>query len=358
MSGRTRNYFPGGNTSKGFYSFYNYIIPQDKAEKLICIKGGPGTGKSSLLKKVADHFNKQGLDVELHHCSSDNNSLDGIVIDNINVAMLDGTSPHVVDPKNPGAVDKILNMGDCWDENGLKKYKKEIIQYNNDIGELFRRAYRFLKAASEIYEDWEVINSNHINRQEIELLKENIRENNFTDKIALPGRERHLFCTAFTPLGIVTYIDNLIEDYKNIYVLEGEPGTGKTEVLTNAYKEAIRRGFDCEIFHCPLMPDKIEHVLVPKLDTAFITSNEINSKLYYGNQIDMKKYQDKLSISNKDRILEDKKLFFELINKAVDNINNAKLLHDKMEKYYVSSMNFDKINQITENVIAELSQYI
>lgn len=98
MKGRTVDLFPGGNTSKGFYSFYRYILGQEDARRIICIKGGPGTGKSSLMKKIATHFNEKGYDIEFHHCSSDNNSLDGIVIKGLNVAMLDGTAPHVVVP--------------------------------------------------------------------------------------------------------------------------------------------------------------------------------------------------------------------------------------------------------------------
>jgi hypothetical protein len=35
--------FPGGNTSKGFYSFYDHIIPID-ANRIFVIKGGPGVG--------------------------------------------------------------------------------------------------------------------------------------------------------------------------------------------------------------------------------------------------------------------------------------------------------------------------
>ena len=46
------NLFPGSNTSKGFYSFYRYILTQDNANRILCLKGGPGTGKSSLMKKV------------------------------------------------------------------------------------------------------------------------------------------------------------------------------------------------------------------------------------------------------------------------------------------------------------------
>jgi hypothetical protein len=41
---------------------------------------------------------EKGYDVEFHCCSSDNDSLDGIVIPSIRVAMLDGTAPHGVVP--------------------------------------------------------------------------------------------------------------------------------------------------------------------------------------------------------------------------------------------------------------------
>jgi hypothetical protein len=50
MTSLERHDFPGGNTSKGFYSLYRYILSQDEARRIICIKGGPGTGKSSLMK--------------------------------------------------------------------------------------------------------------------------------------------------------------------------------------------------------------------------------------------------------------------------------------------------------------------
>jgi MoxR-like ATPase len=96
MKGKIRHFFPGGNTSHGFHSFYDYIISQDTARRKICIKGGPGTGKSTLMKNIGTFFNDKGYDIEYHHCSSDNNSLDGIVINALNVAILDGTAPHVV----------------------------------------------------------------------------------------------------------------------------------------------------------------------------------------------------------------------------------------------------------------------
>ncbi|MCY6355999.1 ATPase, partial [Clostridium sp. ZS2-4] len=33
MKGDFKHFFPGGNTSKGFYSFYRYILSQEAARR-------------------------------------------------------------------------------------------------------------------------------------------------------------------------------------------------------------------------------------------------------------------------------------------------------------------------------------
>lgn len=93
--GKIRWLFPGGNTYKRFYSYYDYILKQEDANRIIVIKGGPGVGKSSFMKKIGAEMVKKGYDIEYHHCSSDNNSIDGLVIPVIGVAFMDGTAPHV-----------------------------------------------------------------------------------------------------------------------------------------------------------------------------------------------------------------------------------------------------------------------
>lgn len=89
----TRHLYPGGNTSVGFYSYYDHIIRPD-ATRIISIKGGPGVGKSTLMRKIGEEFEAKGWDVEYFHCSSDNNSLDAIRLPQVEVALLDGTAPH------------------------------------------------------------------------------------------------------------------------------------------------------------------------------------------------------------------------------------------------------------------------
>lgn len=357
MIGTVRNFFPGGNTSLGFYSFYNYIISQDTATRKICIKGGPGTGKSSLMKKVGIFFNDKGYDVEYHHCSSDNNSLDGVVIKGLNIAILDGTSPHVVDPQNPGAVDEILNMGQHWNEDGFKKYRKEIIQTNRQIKNRFERAYRFIGAAKLVHDDWSNYYRISLNKSKLAVLQEDLKSKILQNhEVREMGTERHLFATAFTPNGIVTFIDSLYEDSEKVFVLNGGPGTGKTRVLRFMLEEALKRGFFVEVYHDPLIPDRIEHIIIPELKTAIITSNEINQKKFIGTQIYMDNLIDYCLI-DKDEVQKDKDTFYQLLNKGLNIIASAKELHDNLEKYYIENMKFKELDEVYDKLITSLLKY-
>ena len=71
MKAQIREFFPGGNTPYGFHSYYNYISPQKEAEKIFCIKGGPGVGKSTLMKEICQHFIERNESVDLFRCSAD-----------------------------------------------------------------------------------------------------------------------------------------------------------------------------------------------------------------------------------------------------------------------------------------------
>ena len=45
-----------------------------------------------------------------------------------------------------------------------------------------------------------------------------------------------------------------MDPVKEVYVLTGEPGTGKSELLLTLGEEALQRGLDVEFYHCPLIP--------------------------------------------------------------------------------------------------------
>ncbi|WP_026476232.1 ATPase [Alkaliphilus transvaalensis] len=92
--GRIKRLFPGGNTSVGFFSYYQYVIDLKEANRLYLLKGGPGVGKSSLMKKIGHEMVERGYDIEFHHCSAGPEGVDAVVIPALKVAIIDGTSPH------------------------------------------------------------------------------------------------------------------------------------------------------------------------------------------------------------------------------------------------------------------------
>lgn len=96
---KIRRMFPGGNTSKGFYSFHDNII-SDNRNMLYIIKGVAGGGKSSLMRDIGNRLMKKGYDLEYHHCPSDPYSIDGLVVDKLKLAIIDGTPPHGRASKN------------------------------------------------------------------------------------------------------------------------------------------------------------------------------------------------------------------------------------------------------------------
>ena len=76
--------FPGNNTPNGFFSYYDYMVPKN-ANRVFVIKGGPGVGKSTFMTAIARDMVDKGYDVEIHHCSSDNGSIDGVVLSLIHI---------------------------------------------------------------------------------------------------------------------------------------------------------------------------------------------------------------------------------------------------------------------------------
>jgi len=227
-----------------------------------------------------------------------------------------------------------------------------------EIGKTFRRAYRFFGAAKAVHDDWSNYNNEALNPVKLNKFKEDLKNKIFTTQVSGYGTERHLFITAFTPNGIVTSVETKLREYEKVYVLNGGPGTGKTDILDFISKEALKRGLYVELFHDPLIPERLEHIFIPELNTAIVTSNEINNKKFEGTQIYMDNFLNSNSISkNKEEIKMDSELFYELLNKGLKVISSAKVLHDNLETYYIPNMNFKKLDEVYDKIIEKILHY-
>lgn len=349
-----KHFYLGANTPYGFYSYYDSLIDQRSANKIYCIKGGPGTGKSTLMKSVASEMLHRGFDVEMIHCSSDDDSLDAILIKKLDVAFVDGTAPHIVDPKNPGAVDTVINLCNYWNEDGIRQNKLKIIDCGERIKRCFERAYNYLGAARKLYDDTET----ELFKMYDEYAKESFFESVIYNELSrMPisykaGSKRKLFASGITPSGVISRLDTIFEGYKT-YILKGYT----YDILLKTASYAALRGLDVEMYFCPLNPEKkCEHLLIPSLNIAFTTSNKYHSYEKgetYEFEIDKKSPQKSCDIVKVNSELSDK-----LINMAIENIKEAKSIHDELEGYYIPNMDFSKIDNVKSKIIRQLLEII
>jgi nucleoside-triphosphatase THEP1 len=357
MEGKVRKMFPGGNTSKGFKSFFDYVVPKD-VNRIFCMKGGPGVGKSSLMRKVAKDMISRGYDVDLYPCSSDPDSIDVIAIKKLGVVMLDATAPHIVDPKNPGAIDEILDLGRFWDRKAIESEKKDVVDCSKEVSRFFQMGFKYFESAAPIAYEIQSKNVDCMDFGKINLLTSNLLQTIFENVI--PNEEYkkqiHLFGSALSPLGHVEYTDTILKDVGNVYYLEGDLGTGKSTLLNRVANKATENGLEVEVFHTPLLPEKIETIFIKDLDLAITTSKLFKDKNLEA--IDLNKYMDvEKNEKYKEELSHSNKVLNDLIEYGLLNIKRAKEQHDLLEEYYVPNMNFDELNKLKDLIIDRILEY-
>jgi len=108
--GNGRSFFAASNSRRGFQSYYESCF-RHRVDRLICIKGGPGTGKSTLMRHVANEAERRGWRAEYYYCSSDADSLDAVLLfgKGRSLGLVDATLPHTFEPGLPGAEEEILD---------------------------------------------------------------------------------------------------------------------------------------------------------------------------------------------------------------------------------------------------------
>lgn len=103
---RIRHQYFGSATCVGAVDYIQDLTRT--IQKRYFIKGRPGSGKSTMLKKIAAAAEQKGYDAEVFHCGFDPNSLDMVLIPERGVAIFDSTAPHEYFPDRES--DEIVDM--------------------------------------------------------------------------------------------------------------------------------------------------------------------------------------------------------------------------------------------------------
>jgi hypothetical protein len=362
VAGNIKNYFAGGNTARGFFSLYDECL--EGLDRIFILKGGPGTGKSTLMKDIGSKWVEKGYDIEYLHCSSDNNSIDGVIIPSLKVGVVDGTAPHVIEPKVPGAVEEYVNLGEAWDSTKLASQKDRIVELNKKISQSFQSAYDTFAEALKIHDDWEKIYYKSMDFEKANKLTERLMDS-FFGKMTLNKDSivKHRFLGAATPKGAVDFVPNLTEDVAKRYFIKGRPGSGKSTMLKKLAKEAESRGFDVEVYHCGFDPHSLDMLIFRELGIAIFDSTAPHEYFpsrqgdeiidLYGSIIEIgtdEMFADEIEVCSDN--------YKEKMKVAISYLSQAKGLRDELESIYIDAMDFAVVTAHKEKIDQEIEKLV
>ena len=145
-SGINFNRFFGSSTPETPVNFIDELT--EDLETRCFIKGRPGTGKSTFLKKFRDDALSRGFDTETYYCSFDPNSLDMVVIRELSLCIFDSTAPHEKFPAD--SRDSILDFYEGAGLGGVdEKYAEELKRISDAYNEKMQEGNKVLKKLCE-----------------------------------------------------------------------------------------------------------------------------------------------------------------------------------------------------------------
>ena len=343
--------FAAANSGKGFTSFYGEIFKSEDIKRRYLIKGGPGTGKSTFMRRIAEAAEKKGDKVEYYRCSSDPSSLDGIII-NKSVAIIDSTAPHSEELELAGARDNLIDLGAFWNSQGLEKHTEEIYAFSKMKKEAYSRAYMLLGAAMESDSAAREMIYRYIDQKRLKAMAKRIFAKTESDgeyscvtgilrSIGMSGR---------------TYLDSYEKKAsQKIYIIDhygiGSLLLSEIAALAKVNKNRIRVSYD------PLNPSMPDGVYLEGAEVAFLLSDK---KKEGGRNISIRRLLSFSSADKKDkktvcaRYRNAKRLSSSLIDAAGKELEIAGNMHFALEEIYKKNMDFAALETFTESFIAKI----
>lgn len=316
-----QTFFLAANSGDGFFSLYDAF--PGKPHFLHIIKGGPGTGKSGFMRRIRGEAQKRGLDTLSILCSGDPDSLDGLLIPALGQAWVDGTAPHVREPRLFGVDADYVNLGRFCALPLRERDRERALALNRAYKERYTAAYRHLSAA-EALERAEQLPDATVTQEEQSRVRKILDA--YPDRAGgLCIREKR-FLSAITCRGVVELKETANVLCKQYYYLRGG-----SSVLEQAAAWAEKKTGRILLCPRPLNPRQLEGVLLPELGIAFLLSPA------------------PLPVPSGERLLSR-----EALSRAVTELREAKALHDKLEAVYRPYMDFAALTKYTEEYVEKL----
>lgn len=342
MKNGIKKYFAAANGYYGFRSYFGTVFDRKEFDRVYILKGGPGTGKSTIMKRILSTFEENGFDCEIILCSSDPSSLDGVIIktNETKVAILDGTAPHEEDTRYPGAIDEIINLGEAWNEKTLINRRDEIVNLNEKKKQHNRLAACYLEIAGHaFYKKLDLVRSAYTGSDKSKT------HDVIVDKAKkTSGRKSNLLLSGFSKLGYLRLESNI----KDTVSINGKHGS-EYIFLEHVIRYLEDNNIDHIYIPSPFADDICEGVYFEFSNTLILSSTEsedvVNTSLFLDEAVIQRNESVIFSLEETEK---------EMLRLAKEELEKASNTHFEIERIYGKAVDFEMIDKITEALIYDL----
>jgi len=340
----TLQYFLGANSANGFYSLYDEFVNPSGGDFVWYVKGGPGSGKSTFMRRAAEAAEARGFTVEYVLCSGDPTSLDGIYIRELRTAYVDATSPHVQEPPLPGAAGRYVDLSAFY-----KKSARFDTRRIEDLFGIYRRqyarAYDYLRAAALCSPERIPGAVPEGAVDEIKLLAKRITADE------LPEGEGHAvkrrFLSAHTGAGKLCCL-NTLRSVGRVRRIRSDVGL-QDAFLRSLADGCRQRGLAAILLPDPLLPETLEGVSIPKAGVTFLSSDRPGS-----GALDLDaSIRGEWSGATREEMGKCVSLRSALIKQGERALKKAGDHHAELEEEYHAAMDFTALSRFTARHIRD-----
>ncbi len=333
-------FFVSANSGNGFYSLYDNVFQNELFEKIFIIHGGPGTGKSTLMRELCKEARALGAEIEEILCSSDPNSLDGVILSygERRIAVLDGTSPHPRTISVPGAKEELWNLGAFWNADRLAKGYPEIKRLQENKKKSYRQAYSLLSAAEDCHREIHLLRKEELNAPK---LCSHIER--FVKRLCLYGEPKEKLFRAYSMRG--EYVEpSVLAHQKNIVLLCGR--LSSAQIYLNYLSKCLARsGIAHTLFHSPLSPSFFDGIRIEEDATLFLWEG-FAPTITQGKRMHLDRFFN-AKAQSKEKTKRLLSLENSLTGNALSCLSEAGAAHFALEALYGSAMDFERMKKET-----------
>ena len=337
------NFFVGANSGEGFRNLFPELVDLEDTYDLMVLKGGPGVGKNTFMREIGRTMEQAGTAVEYLWCSGDPDSLDGVVLPEIRCAVVDGTSPHVIEPQYPAAVDRYVDLGRFYDLTAAKNAAEDVKARTRDYKAAYVRAYHSLKAARQVELDAVAEVKKSFDHEKAARRVEGIIARELRRSGGERGKTTRRFLGSITHKGCIWRFDSVdvlcpkVYEFADSWELAGPS-------LARLHDTAVKRGWDTIACLSTEDPERLEHLLVPGLGVAFVTSRP---GMDYGKKPFRRIRLDAMAApEGKARLRFRARMAALLREEGVAALKEAKASHDALEAIYNPYVDFDGVRAL------------